>query len=322
MLYLEKMGLHSVEGANYVTSVNGMAHPDRVLEVHDFLYMLDGNWEIYEEEERYELENDDLLVLAAGRHHYGKRLCNPGNRHMYIHVQPTEAERSFCLTDTHCADIAEPQPHEMEEASCLACQPDIPSIPARLVQEDIRNSTGTGQAKKMMEIPPLLHCRKHPKVRQYFHEIIAEGWSASAERENRRSLLFSMLLCELADMREQNVRTMETDPLVEEISELVRTTPQTFFSTREMSKRHFICERTLNNHFIKASGKTFSVFQMETKLEMARQFLLSQPQAKLHEAAVNYGFYDEFHLSKAFKKKYGIPPSEYRRRYSEKQQNG
>ena len=54
---------------------------------------------------------------------------------------------------------------------------------------------------------------------------------------------------------------------------------------------------------------------METKLEMVRQFLLSQPDTKLREAAVNYGFYDEFHLSKAFKKQFGLSPSQYRQIY-------
>ena len=51
---------------------------------------------------------------------------------------------------------------------------------------------------------------------------------------------------------------------------------------------------------------------METKLEMVRDFLIHQPDAKLHEAALNFGFYDEFHLSKAFKKQYGVSPSKFR----------
>ena len=60
--------------------------------------------------------------------------------------------------------------------------------------------------------------------------------------------------------------------------------------------------------------KDLSMYQMDLKLEMVKEFLIHQPQAKLHEAAVNFGFYDEFHLSKAFRKKYGQPPSKYRSR--------
>ena len=81
-----------------------------------------------------------------------------------------------------------------------------------------------------------------------------------------------------------------------------------------MADHFFVCPRTLNNYFQKACGKTFSMYQMDLKLEMVKEFLIHQPQAKLHEAAVNFGFYDEFHLSKAFRKKYGQPPSKYRSR--------
>lgn len=264
MLLLEKMALHTVTEANYITSVNGMVHPDRIMKEHDFLYMLEGGWKIWEEDTSYEMGSDDLLILAAGRHHYGKDLCNAGNRHMYIHVQPTETEKDSC-----------------QKEAAFFC-------------------------------PTLIHCRENPKIRWYFHEIIAAYWSKSPERENRLSLLFSLLLCELSSLLSAKDGQTAPDPMTEEISRIIRTTPQTTFTAKEMAARYFICERTLNNRFLKACGKTFYAFQMETKLEMARQFLLSQPQAKLREAAVNYGFYDEFHLSKAFKKQFGQSPSQYR----------
>ena len=100
--------------------------------------------------------------------------------------------------------------------------------------------------------------------------------------------------------------------MIEEIIRLIHSTPQTFFTAGEIASRYYICERTLNNRFHKYCKKTFPAFQMETKLEMVRQFLLIQPDTKLREAAINYGFCDEFHLSKAFKKHFGLSPSQYR----------
>ena len=102
------------------------------------------------------------------------------------------------------------------------------------------------------------------------------------------------------------------DPMIEEIIRLIHSTPQTFFTAGEIASRYYVCERTLNNRFHKYCTKTFPAFQMETKLEMVRQFLLTQPDTKLREAAINYGFCDEFHLSKAFKKHFGLSPSQYR----------
>ena len=45
MVCLEKMGMHEISVGNYVTSINGMVHPDRIMSEHDFLYILNGTWE-------------------------------------------------------------------------------------------------------------------------------------------------------------------------------------------------------------------------------------------------------------------------------------
>ena len=74
----------------------------------------------------------------------------------------------------------------------------------------------------------------------------------------------------------------------------------------------FVCARTLNNRFQKALGQTFHTYQTELKLRMVQQYLRCQPKAALSEAAENFGFCDEFHLSHAFKNKFGISPSRYR----------
>lgn len=266
---IRKMGMHTISSGNYVTSVNGMIHPDRIMKEHDFLYMLDGSWEICEDHETYQMQTNDLLILPAGRHHYGQKLCNPGNRHMYLHVQPTPAE----------------------------------SLPS------------ASFSPSLCSFPSLLHCQSDMRIRQLMQEMISLTWSQTPERENRLFLLFSLLLCEISELCADTTNRMISDPVVEEIIRLIHATPQTFFSAHEIASRYFICERTLNNRFHQACGKTFSAFQMESKLEMVRQFLLTQPETTLREVALNYGFYDEFHLSKAFKKQFGVSPSKYRKAF-------
>ena len=100
--------------------------------------------------------------------------------------------------------------------------------------------------------------------------------------------------------------------MLEQVRQKIYSNPQVFFSAPEMAAEFYICPRTLNNRFRASCNQTFAAYQMDLKLEMVREFLSHQPDAKLHEAAVNFGFYDEFHLSKAFKKKYGYPPSKLR----------
>ena len=274
MVYLEKKSLHTVTVGNYVTSVNGMIHPDRIMEEHDFLYMLDGEMEVWEDEIPYVLKNDDLLILTAGRHHYGKKLCTEENRHMYIHA-----------------------------------------VPSLMEKVSNNSSVPPTQGASLFSCPSLVHCAAAPQIRQNMQEMIFVLLSHSPERDTRLSLLFSLLLCELSELTISAEPQTSLDPMVDSIMRRIHSTPQHFFSAQEIALDYHICSRTLNNHFLKSCGRTFSAFQMDTKLQMVQHFLLEQPYTKLFEVAVNYGFYDEFHLSKAFKKKYGISPSQFRQRH-------
>ena len=276
MLSLEKMVPRTITSANYITSVNGMLHPTRTMTEHDFLYILDGTWEVIEEGIPYELQTDDLLILCAGRHHTGVRLCNPGNRHMYFHVLPTEGEQS--------------------RKTCM----------------DKMEATKTSEDSRFLRSHTLIHCQKEPKIRQYFHELISAYWGGDAQREDRLTLLFNLILCELASLQEETAGGAGSNSMLERVRQKIYSNPQVFFSAPEMAAEFYICPRTLNNRFRASCNQTFSAYQMDLKLEMVREFLTHQPDAKLHEAAVNFGFYDEFHLSKAFKKKYGYPPSKLR----------
>lgn len=304
---LERMAARRIMSANYITSVNGMLHPDRILPEHDFLYLLDGTWEIWVDGDCYDMQTDDLLILPAGLHHWGEKLCSPGNRHMYFHVLPTGAERRAALSGE-------------KQESCSAEKGKTAAAQGGSSSES--EVQGKGNFMDRMEekesdfakVPLLLHCEREPRVRQYFQELISAYWSQDLQRANRLTLFFNLILTELEGLRSGGVETTVSDSILEEVCRRIYSNPQVFYSAKEMAEQFFICPRTLNNYFQRACGRTFPAYQMEVKLEMVREFLLLQPEAKLHEAAVNFGFYDEFHLSKAFRKKYGEPPSRLRKR--------
>ena len=81
--------------ANYNTYVNPILHPNRVMKQHDFLYILDGEWEITLENdvrrETYPIQKGDVVILPAQLHHYGTKLCSPNSRNMSI-------SRLHCVT--------------------------------------------------------------------------------------------------------------------------------------------------------------------------------------------------------------------------------
>ena len=142
-VYFHFLQNRQIVSANHITMIHPTPHPDRMLKEHDFLYMLDGTWEIGEEyptggpKETFRMRSDDLLILPAGRHHYGISPCSPHNRHMYIHVKPLSEELT-ANTDASIAASAAPGP-----------PPD-----------------------GLTAFSSLIHCQDAPRIRSLFEEII------------------------------------------------------------------------------------------------------------------------------------------------------
>lgn len=250
---------YEFESANYITCINPMLHPDRIMEYHDFLYIIEGEWEIIEDDAVYNLKSDDLLILAAGRHHYSEKPCSAGNRHMYIHAA--------VQSDSNAGDV------------------------------------------KNKEFSSIIHCVNNPKIKQLFEDIISAVWSEGELKEERLKFMFGAFLCEV--YRQQKGDGTSGKNIVSEAVAIMQAEPQSLFTCKEMAARFFVCERTLNNMFKRVYGKTFSAYQMDRKLEMVRQYIAMTPDARLGEVAANFGFCDEFHLGKAYKKKYGISPKRH-----------
>ncbi len=77
---------HRVTEANFNFYALPFTHPLRKMQEHDFIYMLSGEWEIGQNNEKYLLQKDRLLILNGGETHYGISPCSKGAKTMYFHA--------------------------------------------------------------------------------------------------------------------------------------------------------------------------------------------------------------------------------------------
>lgn len=115
------MGFYNIKAERTITGsgqniyLTGAKHPDRIMNEHDFVYILDGSWEIYQNGIPFMLFPGDLIILHAGQHHYGILPCEPNTRTMFLHASndisdvfedtSSSAVGSFCQelgTVIHC----------------------------------------------------------------------------------------------------------------------------------------------------------------------------------------------------------------------------
>ena len=105
-LCFEKDCRRQVTEANINYYAMPFIHPERKMADHDFIYMLEGEWKIGQNDEVFTLKKDSLLILSANNRHFGVAPCKKDTKTMYFHLS-TDAEDLCdtadglpCLIDT------------------------------------------------------------------------------------------------------------------------------------------------------------------------------------------------------------------------------
>lgn len=168
----------------------------------------------------------------------------------------------------------------------------------------------TADNPSSIALPSLIHVRHPQQMQQYFSDIVATYWSTEPFREQKLSSLLSLLLLDL--YRECREQRGKEENLAEAAIRIMNDKPYYRYTTKEMADLLFVSSKTLNNAMHKKVGMPFYAYEKEQKLKMVAMQLQMEPELKLSQIATAYGFYDEFHMSKAFKQKYGVSPREYR----------
>lgn len=250
-----------VANSHYYKKPTEPMYIDRTLQYHNFIYLVDGNWMITENDQDYLLKKDDVLLLSANHYHYTRLPCAAETKTMCIHVT---------CSDGDCEYI-----------------------------------------EKAILLPILQHTRQVPDIKSVFSDIVSLYKSNICHKDERMTTLVHLLILKLNDLSKSSIVTNEG--LTEQIIQLINKSPTNKkYTVKEVADRLFVSTKTIEYTMKKNLGMTFAKYQANRKLEMVARQLEIEPGLRLSEIAMNFGFYDEFHLSKAFKAKYGMPPSVYR----------
>lgn len=76
----------NITEANINFYANPFVHPKRIMREYDFIYMLQGEWKLGQNDEVFELKKDSLLILTANNCHFGISPCSANTKTMYFHV--------------------------------------------------------------------------------------------------------------------------------------------------------------------------------------------------------------------------------------------
>lgn len=159
------------------------------------------------------------------------------------------------------------------------------------------------------DLPVVIPCGNRPMVSYLMAEILRVFWGPLPDREERCSHLLGLLLCELA--LPEGWQGPSND-ITSRAMALIHGTSDRFFSIDELAGALNVSRRTLTARFKEGAGVSVHQYQLERKLAAARLQLRHEERFTLREIALSLGFYDEFHLSRLYKRRFGVSPNQDR----------
>ena len=93
--YFNPHAIHSISKADILFYKAPFMHPSRKMNEHDFIYLLQGEWKLGQNDEIYHLQKNNLLILGANEKHFGVEPCLEDTKTMYFHVSAEDGDISF-----------------------------------------------------------------------------------------------------------------------------------------------------------------------------------------------------------------------------------
>lgn len=164
---------------------------------------------------------------------------------------------------------------------------------------------------------PEVHFELEPGQSPRLTELLWNLWrnhnQPGAIFEFQTEMLFRCVLGEIFVCSTKRA-SLETQELFQQISQYIQEHYMDSFTMQRLAEQHGISKNRLAYLFYKYAGMGPGDYLMQYRLNRAKELLLLDA-SPLRTIAQATGFNDPFYFSRAFKKRYGIPPSEFREKF-------
>ena len=133
--------------------------------------------------------------------------------------------------------------------------------------------------------------------------------SCELEKENLFELMMASIFS--AEKAMKPVRSFSNQPGMSKAADMMKDAPDKKHSLEELAKSAGMSKFHFLRSFKEATGMTPHAYLNIARVEKARRLLLTTEKS-IAETAVECGFSDQAHLSRAYKKIYGAPPGSLR----------
>lgn len=284
-IILNMQNLPQLQTISFLQVAKPFIHADRVLGVHDMVYLVKGQMQIIEDGTEYLLSSGSLIFLKAGVHHWGTKSCAPNTAWYYIHFYLSQKENLPVLP-------AEDYVKKIPPLSSL-----------QLTPEDYRYG---------IHLPKLLHEVNSIFFEKKLQELTALFYGNDPLRLALGNVkLYELLLaCAGLSLTAPGATLVQTR--INRLTEYIEAHLMEPLDTSALSDYMHLSYKRLGSFFKEQTGHTLLEYHTSLRMQEAAK-LLRETDLQVCQIAEKLGFPDAFYFSNVFKKVYRISPREYRR---------
>ena len=171
-----------------------------------------------------------------------------------------------------------------------------------------RDGESTDEACAQLRL--LTPCAQAPYILELFREMESLFWSERADRVRQMALVLDVLLGELAYI---GACTQPDAEWMTRLIRVMREEPTRMLTLGDAAKIAGMSVRSLSTHFKALTGRSVYQYQLNFKLEQAYAAIQENRSRSIADVADSFGFCDAYQFSRLFRRKYGAPPSSFRR---------
>ncbi len=267
----------TIVDANFVHRVHVNWRPGLLFQprAHFLYYQLAGDRNMEDWEGRFDMNPGDVILFYGGR--------------AYASFPPASGYRAMNI-------LFAPVPDDR-------WQPGRPAGPA----------DGAGDAcANELSLASRVLTGGDPAIRERFAEVVQLTHSPIPLRRRKAEALLQDLLIELA-LRSQAPAGRWSAPIEYAIGFIDKNLDRKL-RIDELADLVDLSRRSLTRRFRRATGRSIHEYHQAKRIALAVSLLKTHPDITLREVADTLGFYDEFHLSRAFRQHVGVSPAAFRRR--------
>ncbi|MEK3794435.1 helix-turn-helix domain-containing protein [Paenibacillus sp. FSL R7-0204] len=266
VLNVQDLGSHRTESL--------YTHPDRRLEWEVFLYLADGQMEVWEEETEYLIRKGEFLFLKSGLHHWGEPRTPAGTSWYWIHF--------FCNSEGEAEQNSNP-------------------LKGKPLLEEFR---------KCITLPK--HGRiSHPeKLEKQLKAAVQLYNTTDPLRTITLSLQTMELFITLFRQSLHQSPLSKSDRTVSRIIEFLEQKDSYTLNSQELSASLEMNYSYLCEVFKHKTGSTIQMYNAQFFMDKAAG-MMRNTNLNVSEISERLGFNSPFYFSRVFRKVKGCSPSEY-----------